>query len=272
MINKIIWLIQVNLMRDDSVRQVWESAKACGADVREAIIIPFQDYMENHEEITQLHSMPYTVIIPYGSCKLTRIAHQNNWHGGCYNPDTFSADVWNANRDDMLNADSHIMTVKEATTYFDGKDLTAKWFIRPLEDLKAFSGTVAEAAEIANWMHSKGSGNSSFSENTKIIIASVKPIFSEARYFVVDGKVVDGSYYRLGGRTVLQNVNQKETLHAAQQLADKWLPHKCCVMDIADTPEGTKVIEFNTLNSSGFYDHNIPVIVDAVTEWARSLR
>jgi hypothetical protein len=269
--NKVTWVIQTNLLNDLSVQGVWRSAEEAGANVQEAIIVPFQDELANEEELLAMHVEDDHVVIPYGSCKLTRISQKRGWRGNCFNPDTFKVSVWNSNRDDMLNGDSVHMRVKDAAEFFKGKILADKWFIRPEEDLKAFNGTVTEAEEIINWMYSTASGNFNFSEDTSIIIAPVKKLYSEARFFIVGGKVVDGSYYRFGGRTHTSHIDQQETIDMAQVLADKWLPHENCVMDVADTDDGLKVIEFNTLNSSGFYAHKIPVIVQAVTEWARNL-
>lgn len=269
--NNVTWVIQTNLLNDLSVQGVWLAAEEYGANVHEAIIVPFQDTLQNEDEVAALASDENTIIIPYGSCKLNKMAQKRNWRGNCYNADTFRTHVWDANRDDMLNSDSVQMQVKDAAEYFKGKDLAEKWFIRPVEDLKAFSGTVTEAEEIVQWMKSTESGNFSFTDDTQIIIAPVKKIYSEARFFVIDGKVVDGSYYRQGGRLMSNHINQPETLELAQNLANKWLPHECCVMDVADTDDGLKVIEFNSLNSSGFYDHKIPVIVQAMTDWARKL-
>lgn len=270
--NKVTWVIQTNLLNDLSVQGVWLAAEEAGANVQEAIIVPFQEELANEEELQAMHVEDDHVVIPYGSCKLTRISQQRGWRGNCYDPDTFTATAWTANRDDMLNSDAVHMRVRDAAEFFKDKILADKWFIRPEEDLKAFNGTVTEAEEIINWMQSTASGNFSFSEDTPIIIAPVKKLYSEARFFIVGGKVVDGSYYRFGGRTHTSHIDQQETYATAQALADKWLPNECCVMDVADTDDGLKVIEFNTLNSSGFYAHKIPVIVQAVTEWARNLK
>lgn len=267
--NKVTWVIQTNLLNDLSVNGVWHAAESYGANVREAIIVPFQDELGNEAELMEMAVEPDHIVIPYGSCKLTRISQKRGWRGNCFNPATFDVAVWNANRDDMLNSDAIHMTVKDAPDFFKGKCLTDKWFIRPSEDLKAFNGTVTEAEEIVQWMQSTESGNFSFTEDTPIIIAPVKKIYSEARFFIVGGVVVDGSYYRVGNRLLSSHIDSDDTYIEMQKLADKWLPHECCVMDVADTDDGPKVIEFNTLNSSGFYDHDIRVIVEAVTDWAR---
>ncbi|QDJ96575.1 protein of unknown function DUF 4343 [Xanthomonas phage Xoo-sp13] len=269
--NKVTWVIQTNLLKDSSVQGVWLAAEEYGADVREAIIIPFQDELDNEDVLNAMNVEPDRVVIPYGSCKLTRISQERKWRGNCFNKDTFMTHVWNSNRDDMLNSDAVQMRVKDTPEFFADKILADKWFIRPVADLKAFNGTVTEAEEIVKWMHSTASGNFSFNEDTEIIIAPVKKLYSEARFFVIGGKVVDGSYYKMADRAHLHNIKQPETLATAQTLADKWLPHECCVMDVADTDDGLKVIEFNTINSSGFYDNNIKVIVQSMTDWARNL-
>lgn len=266
----VIWAIQTNLLNDHVIESVWNFALKCDCDVREAIVIPFQDTLDNEEELLALDS-ENNVIIPYGSVKLAKISEKRKWRGNCYVPETFRADVWNRERDDMLNSDCTLMRVKDAEEYFRDTPDDEQWFIRPVQDLKEFNGTVADVADIKAWMNSPKSGNFSFGEDTQIIVAPVKQLYSESRWFIVDGKVVDGSYYRLGGRLINQHINQPELYEMVQVLADKWLPHPCCVLDVADTDEGNKVIEFNTINSSGFYDHDIGKIVFAMTEWARNL-
>lgn len=265
--NKVTWVIQTNLIDDIQMNKVWYSAIDAGAEVQEAVVIPFLEELGNEADIPAMEG----VVIPYGSCKLTRISQERNWRGNCYVDETFRTNVWNENRDDMLNADSFQMQVKDTSEFFKDTDENEKWFIRPVKDLKTFSGTVCDVADIKTWMKSTESGNFSFTEDTEIIVAPVKKLFSEARFFVVGGKVVDGSYYRMGGRLISHHIVQEEVLQSAQELANGWLPHECCVMDVADTEDGIKIIEWNTLNSSGFYSHDISKIVKAMTNWARNL-
>lgn len=268
--NHVTWAIQTNLISDFTAQSVWEYAKRMGCDVHEAIVIPFQDDLDNQAELEALDS-DESIIIPYGSVKLAKIASRCNWRGNCYVPETFKVDVWNHYRDDMLNHDAVFMRVRDTHDFLRGVPDDQQFFIRPLQDLKEFNGTVADAADIRHWMNSPKSGNFSFGEDTMIAISYVKKLYSESRWFVVDGKVIDGSYYRMGGRLIKNRINQPEVIAEAQRVADIWLPHECCVLDIADTDDGTKVIEFNTINSSGFYDHDIGSIVFAMTEWARKL-
>lgn len=267
--NKVTWAVQTNLISDFTTHSVWYAALDNGCEAKEVVVIPFQDEFGNEDELQAM--LVDGVVIPYGSCKLTRISQQRNWRGNCFDPETFRSDVWNEKRSDMLNADSVFMRVKDTAEFFKDTPDSDQWFIRPVRDLKEFNGTVADVGDIKHWMSSTKSGNFSFGDETEIMLSPVKKIYSESRFFVVGGKVVDGSYYRMGGRLQPSHITQQEVIDSAQELADKWLPHECCVLDIADTDEGLKVIEFNTINSSGFYDHDIPAIVKAMTEWARSL-
>ncbi len=267
--NDVTWVIQTNLISDFTVQSVWHAAQKNGCDTKEAVIIPFQDEFGNEEDLL---AIPVDgVIIPYGSCKLTRVSNLRGWKGNCYDDATFRSDLWLDKRDDMLNSNSHFMTVKDTDAFLKDVPDDEPWFIRPVKDLKQFNGTVADAADIRNWMHSTKSGNFSFTEDTEIMLAPVQKLYSESRFFIVGGKVVSGSYYRMGGRLHSSRIKQHDTIDAVQALANKWLPHECCVMDVADTDDGLKVIEFNTINSSGFYDHDIPDIVRAMTDWARLL-
>jgi len=49
-------------------------------------------------------------------------------------------------------------------------------------------------------------------------------------------------------------------------MVDLWSPDVGFVLDIADTPEGFKVIEVNCLNASGFYACDMAKVVFALEE------
>jgi ATP-grasp domain, R2K clade family 3 len=263
--NSVTWAIQTNLMNDNAMRTVWQAALDAGAKVQEIVVLPFTD--DFHNEVPEMEG----IVIPYGSTSFTKISKRKGWTGNCYIDETFRANVWNDNRNDMLNADAVIMKVKETAEYFKDTDEEDYWFIRPVKDLKEFTGTVSQVGDIKSWMSSPKSGNFSFGEDTEILLAPLKTLYSESRFFVVDRKVVSGSYYRMGGRMLTKRITEQEVIDYAQEKANGWLPHECCVMDLADTDDGIKVIEFNTINGSGFYDHDIPEIVKAMTEWGRNL-
>lgn len=258
----IYWAIQTNLIAENQVREVWDAVLATGAKTQEVIVVPFSEEFGN--EIPDIGEY----VIPYGSTKLNKMAQARGWKGNWFDKTTFRVDTWNANRDDMLNSDAIHMKVKDTINYLKDVDDDQLWFIRPLNDLKEFNGTVTATCEIKKWMSSVYSGNFSFTEDTEIIIAKPKPIEREARFFIVGGKVIDGSWYRIHGQLLSQPVTNETFMEEVQELADIWLPHRCCVMDVAVMSDGSvKVIEYNAINSTGFYYHNIPKIVKAMTDY-----
>ena len=87
--NKVSWVIQTNLLNEDSTNAVWQAALDAGCSVHQAKVVPFIDELANEEELVGLIGDDTHIILPYGSCKLTRLAVQNNWKGCCYDEETF---------------------------------------------------------------------------------------------------------------------------------------------------------------------------------------
>jgi len=256
-----MWIIQSNFLDINQITPIVETLRANDIPFRDVGIIPFSD-----EFITPL-DVSDTNLIPYGSTKLSKIAEQQKWSGLFFDRTTFRNDVWNWHRGDMLNSDAKFMTVREAINEFANAEPDSVWFIRPVEDLKHFSGTVTTAAEIARWMSSVDVGNFSFDENVEVAISTPKNILMEWRYFIVGGKIVTGSLYRVKGMRKIARENDPAVLAEAQDRAKDWLPHETCVMDMALTDDGLRVVEFNCLNSSGFYDHDIEKFVLSVSDY-----
>lgn len=224
-------------------------------------VIPFSDEFVSPLELSTKD------VIPYGSTKLCKIAEKRGWTGLFFNRETFRTDRWNELRTDMLNSDAEVMTVREAMNEFKSRPKDSVWFIRPIEDLKQFNGTVTTGEEIVRWMGSVESGNFSFTEDVLVSIAPPKEILMEWRYFVVDRRVISGSSYRMRGLRLVSRENDPKVLKEAQRLADGWLPHETCVMDVALTDKGLYIVEFNCLNSSGFYYHDIRQFVEEVNDY-----
>ncbi len=259
-----MWVIQSNYVQETQLRPFVEALNELKIPFYDVGIIPFCD-----EFITPLPDLPEnlsTNLIPYGSTSLMRIAIQRGWIGLFFDKETFRADVWNENRKDMLNKDSFYMTVAEAQRWASGLPEDSEWFIRPIEDLKAFSGTLTNAKEIARFTGT-ASGNFSFKPDLMCAISPPQEIKAEWRFFIVNGEVITGSSYRLHGERLVQRVEAGPVLDTANKMAKDWLPHPCCVMDVADTEHGMKVVEFNCLNASGIYYHDVKKLVERVTNF-----
>jgi len=60
-----------------------------------------------------------------------------------------------------------------------------------------------------------------------------------------------------------------EIVEAARRLANRYLPTPCVVLDIALTDSGYKLVEFNPINSSGWYAADIGSVLDEWIAWSR---
>jgi hypothetical protein len=69
--------------------------------------------------------------------------------------------------------------------------------------------------------------------------------------------------YRCEGRLQKRHVDDPALKYQFQKMAqDVFIPHKNCVMDVALNQCGEfKVVEFNCINSTGFYDNDIELIL-----------
>ena len=256
--------VQHNLLNHECLEKIREALEKHKIPHVFIGVIPFS------REITSDEPIEGTDYLPYGSTSLTVETQKLGWRGQYFIPETFRAEAWFQNRNDMLNCTTPF-SVAEAIKYLRQRPKDELIFTRPTEDLKTYSGQVIECGECADWltdaMECASSGSYQLSPDTQIIIAPPLKIKAEWRWFIVGGKVIDGSMYRFNGELLKQHEVDSLVIAEAQRFADVWLPHPCCVMDLALVDDRMKVIEFNTINSSGFYDHDVEKIIVALWDY-----
>lgn len=259
------FLIQHNLMNSKQLEEIRKAVEPYPTVY--VGLIPFSHEITCDEDISGVD------YIPYGSTLLTSLGYETyKWTGLHFDLNTFNYQASLDNRDDMLN--SNVIRLDDAIDFLCNvaaiypKKL---FFTRPSEDLKQFSGQVIETKECHDWFKSmlecETSGSYKLDADTMIVLCEPQNILSEFRWFIVGGKVISGSMYRAHGQLNSQRCTEQSLIDEAQSFADKWLPDPCCVMDLALTEDGVKVIEFNTINSSGLYDNDIPAVFKALWEY-----
>jgi hypothetical protein len=263
------FLIQHNLMAEDQLLKIKDAIK--DYPHRYVGMIPFS------HEMTCDTPIEGTDFIPYGSTLMTTVASQGlGWKGLFFDMDTFNYKAALQNRGDMLN--DNVMPLDIAIRTLDiavRQDPKRLYFTRPSHDLKQFSGQVIEAEECRDWfkdmLECATSGSYKLEADTPVVLCPPKNIQAEWRWFVVGGKVVSGSMYRAHGQLRKERVAEQALIDEAQSLADRWLPAPCCVMDLALVGDDVKVVEFNCINSSGFYDNDIPAVFKALYEYCEDM-
>lgn len=130
--------------------------------------------------------------------------------------------------------------------------LEEEYFVRPLEDTKSFNGGVYNK----NTLHFKG----------MVLYSSLKHISREYRFFVIDGKIITASLYKVNGRLEQSSIIDDGALHFAQHMISKF-NYPGYVIDIATVNNNHKIMELNCFNASGFYDINLYKYIMAIEDY-----
>lgn len=201
-------------------------------------------------------------VICFGSYSMRHSAKRNDWNPGVY--DLFETDFeiqrerWGTL---MLNFDSQVLRFKEAR-------LEEPSFIRPVDDSKYFAGRVFDPEEFHDWQHKVVDLDldfgTSLTSETRIQVCKPKTIFAEYRFWVVNGFVVTMSLYKRGSKVVYDSRVDEGIVDFVKRCIKIWKPHRAFVIDVAETPEGMRIVEINTINAAGFYAGDVSALVLAL--------
>lgn len=140
-------------------------------------------------------------------------------------------------------------------------------FIKPSKDEKAFdAGILAPGQTIEGFIASQPQARNW--EDEMAVIAPCKAITAEYRFFVVDRQVITGSLYRFAGRANFNANIPANVIQCAIEFAQMYQPHSVFTMDLAETPEGIRIVEYNCWNASRMYAADVAKIFHAVHNFA----
>jgi hypothetical protein len=185
-----------------------------------------------------------------------------------YDPSAFAASTWvPVLGDDALNGDGVVISIEDLE---DRLAAGERLHVRPDADDKAFSGATYDLESWRRMIELRSIAQYRTPTPGLACFASgVKPIGAEHRCWFIDGVLVDVSTYRRGGETHIERCLGAQIRRAAERLGDIYLPMPNAVMDIAETEEGCKVIEFNPISSSGWYAADAGGIFWALSDMIR---
>lgn len=271
------WIVQENVkderMYDDFLRAIREMK----LDHSVVKVVPF-----SHETIPDVNP-PAGPVICFGSVSMDHVAQLKGWKPGTFLNENFDQRIWTAKyKGYILNDDAEFYEFSKIPEF------TGMRFIRPVSDMKIFSGMLVHSEEVENWKESiqrYSDGYTRLRPDTPVSISSVKDIEMEWRFFVVSGKVVAGSRYRQWGLSDHRRIYaESEPWKFAQEMVDRWQPAEAFVIDVAAlnyhrvvaSENGItvtlpvfpsyKVIEVNCINSAGFYECDMKAVIEAIEE------
>lgn len=262
------YLLQSNLSTEAQLVpfvEALDSLKPLGATWSFIKLIPFVGDVEPDIDYASRK------VFALGSTSLIIAAQKRGWSPGViYDAALFRYEAWlrNLGRENLLNGDGRVCRFADAAWVMDDMALN-KAFIRPCEDLKAFTGEVMKRENLANWIARVKDGEIStralqLTSNTPVVIARSKFVYREWRFFVVDGKVISGSQYRDAyGKREDADV-PPDAWAFAQTMVNQWPMAPCFVIDIGEIKQGLRVVEINCFNGSGAYLCDLKRVFTAV--------
>lgn len=221
--------------------------------------VPFTDHLIGMHDEVPLHLSPDGPVYAYGSTTMDLVSKASGWTPGFIDaPEMLEAiSHWGTH---MLNHDVRVAEIGTMETP------EGSFFIRPDSDGKAFAGHVIADHEFAEWRRRilDVKGWTSIPPTTRVLYGPVRRIEAEWRLAIVEGRVAASSLYRDGGR--LRNVCgcPAEVEAYAIARAGEWHPRPAFVMDIAQTPDGLRIVETNSISSAGFYAMDMGAYVHAI--------
>lgn len=199
-----------------------------------------------------------------GTYALGRLARQRGWNPGALDAAALGFNQCLAGWGEaMLNAHAVCGTVRAIAVP------TVPFFARPMEDNKAFNGRTftPEAFELWRQAVLAKPEPGVLNPDTRLLVAPLKTIFREHRFFVVGGQVVAASVYKQGGQLFVSATVDDDAWAFAQDQVNRWRPMDHFVIDVATLEKGHRIVEVNGLSVSGFYAADVGAIVMAVEDW-----
>lgn len=263
------WILQNNLFNEQGYESLVDTLIKNNIPFSEHKVIPIIG------EITPEVTLDTKNVICIGTYSLRHCAKRMEWTPGVFDLEPFDfKEQMKHWKNYLLNAESVICRFEDATFTHD------TMFIRPIKDSKVFAGGIMDKKTFNEWKYNvcnlEEDYGDSLNKNTIIQVNKIQDIYAEYRFWIVRQKIVTSSLYKRGNKVIYsshvdQNVhdfvnmvlNTEFNVTKENHLGENtgWRPQEAFVIDIADTPEGFKIVEINTINAAGFYAGDMQKLV-----------
>lgn len=250
------YIIQENLFKEFHFNTLLEYLKRYKLDYE---IIPYRPFTYELEFQTDRKD-----VWVFGSNNMAVVAKKYNWYPGSMYNENHNSEVYAPYYGkNMLNSDGFTIAVGDEIP----EELPYAFFCRPTLDTKSFSGGPFTKDSWKQYIVDLTDSNmiQNLSNETKVMMAPLKHIQQEIRCWIVDGKPVTMSQYKIGTRVNYVNMDRNEEAYIfAKKMAKLFSPARAFVLDICLHEDDYKVVEINTINCSGFYDLDMSKLIQSL--------
>ena len=257
------WVVQSNIFHEENYEHLLSTLDRLSLSYSTHKVVPFVGTIDPEPTLPD-----GTDVIVMGSYALARYAQRRGWRPGAFVDNLefeLQREHWGER---MLNADATV--VPFAAIPFQREPFV----LRPVLDTKSFTGMVIDWGEYESWrdrilaLETAGEDSAGLGLGSRdaTMLCTLKEIWSETRTWIVDGEVVTCSGYKLGRRTryAPPELVDPAIVAFAREAAQHWSPNRAYVLDVAETPDGMRIVEVNNLNSAGWYRCDMQRLVIAL--------
>ena len=268
------YVIQENVFREKHYNMLIETLERFELEHCVVRIFPFSDKVVKLSDIPEgsynledlLHlDLARSDVFVFGAVKLARVAVGYDWAPGSLLNKNHDFKVYREHyRENLLNWDSQVRKVIDLVEWKRDGTQGQLQFIRPVKDSKTFTGALFTESEWDHEVVRMLNNDSSFTLDTEIQIASPKNIQKEIRCWVVGGKIITASQYKLGSTTQYDSVVEPEALEFAQRMVDVFQLAEAFVIDVCLVGGEWKIVECGCINCAGFYHSDVQRTISAL--------
>jgi hypothetical protein len=201
----------------------------------------------------------------FGSFNMGFKLADRKWSPGLiYDPNMFNFEEYLTHYGEhLLNSDGKIQRVGNIQDWGPGEK-----FIRPTHDTKTFDSNVYTEKQWEDYIF-EICDNETLDEvrsQTGMFYCTPKGgIQQEIRCWIVDGKMVTCSQYRIGRRINMLNMDHNEDVRVfVKDMCKIYQPARAFVMDICLYNDEYKIVELGCIHHCGFYDANMGKLIESI--------
>lgn len=256
---KTTWVLEKNVFAEKCFDQMVEHFKDKNIPYHIVKVIPFI-----HEIDGKVPDVTNPCVV-YGSIGTQKLAQKHGWTPGVWTNDQFNEKVLIDKLGvHSLNRNSTFLMLSEVHTLRG--ILSDSIFIKPNTDTKEFAGQVIRNDEFMSWYKNMIDIGYLETDDFEVMVSYPKKLGMEWRLVIVDGKVCECSIYKQYQIVKSERQMNPEVIEFAEKCVKLHNPADVFVMDIAQTEDGLKVIEYNTFNSAGLYACDVTNIIDTINK------
>lgn len=250
------YVIQENLFREYGFKALTEHLNKYKLDYEIVKYRPFSNELNVKTDRKD--------VFFFGSINGGKVAETYGWNPGHLINEKFDMEIYSQFYGKMMLNKGWFLNIQEPLPEL----VPEEFFARPTKDTKQFSGQLFNKKSWKEWTENLTDTNlmQDVSEETRVFVCPVKEyIQQEIRCWIIDGKLITASQYKIGNRVNYLNMdNNQEVQIFSERMAKLFSPARAWVLDICLWKDEYYVVEMGCINHCGFYDANMSKLIQSL--------